>query len=120
MDGPFNTLAAYTHAIGVELELLSGVPVTLLRENFLPTATSILVQSTLGFPPSGYIRVHGVQVYYAGKTPIRFTGLVYDHLISIPNGSLILSNTRKQLPDSYELFWVMPWDGNNNGVELDD
>lgn len=120
MDGPFNTLGAYTQALGIELELLAGTPVTVLVGNFASTDTDLQVQSTLGFPPFGYLRIAGLLVYYGAKTPTRFQELQYSHLVTIPDRSYVHSATRKQLPDSYEHFWIMPWFGNDNGVELEE
>lgn len=113
MDGPFNTLGALTQAIGVELQLLSGTPITALVANFAPGDTILYVQSTLGFPPAGYVRVGSVQVYYDSKTPTRLTDLTYDHLVTVPARSVVRSEHRKLLPDSYELFWEYPWLENN-------
>lgn len=118
MDGPFNILGAYTQAVGVELELLAGTPVTVLVGNFLASDTEIQVQSALGFPPFGYVRLAGVLVYYGSKTPTRFKDLLFDHLITIPDRTMIRSETRRQLPESYEHFWTMPWFGNDDGVDL--
>lgn len=118
MDGPFNILGAYTQACGVELQLLAGVPVTVLTQNFLATDTEVHTQSTLGFPPSGYFNIAGEVVYYTGKTVTKFTGLIYDHLFHIPDQTLIVSMTRRIEPSSYELFWSYPWVGNDYDVEL--
>lgn len=119
MDGPFNKIGAYTWAVGVELEVLSGTPVTTLVRNFLATDSYAEVQSTLGFPPSGYVWLGYALVHYSSKTPTRFVGITTTHVYPIPDQTIVYSDTSRQVPDSYELFWEVPWAGNNYGVDVE-
>jgi hypothetical protein len=110
MDGPHNTLGALTWAAAVELQVLAGTNVTTLQRNLLPDDTTAYVRSTLGFPPSGYFKALGLTFYYASKTPSRFVGLVCERTATLPEQTLLVSDVRSIVPDTYELFWVFPYD----------
>ncbi len=119
MEGPFNTIGAYTYAVGVELQVLAGVPVTHLVADFVPGATYLRVRSTLGFPPAGYVRGPDGLFYYASKTPTRFQGLTYTTLKALPVQTLLVSEVRRIEPDTYDLFWGMPWAGNDYLIDTE-
>lgn len=114
MDGPFNLIGATTQALGVELELLAGVPVTHLTRDFHLNAAYISVASTLGFPPTGWVTLASdVRVHYGAKSPTRFLDLTSSHLINLPVNTIVVSDVRAILPVTYGLFWDFPWAGNN-------
>ncbi len=71
-------LAAWSRAIAQTIHEFTGTPTTRLSQDLTPASTVLFVESTLGFPATGYVFV-GVDRYrYTGKGSSCFTGLTRD------------------------------------------
>lgn len=98
---PSNIIGAIGYALGKELQYLDGAPVFILRANFSPGDTVMLVNSTLGAPPQGWVASNGMQVPYTGKTADSFTGCSGIRARAIPINAQISLVTDKILPPKY-------------------
>lgn len=72
---PWGPLEALTCAFGRQLQYVNGYPTTRITSNFAPTATTLNVETTLGFPATGQIWVNDLLCTYTGITDNTFTGV---------------------------------------------
>jgi hypothetical protein len=72
---PWGYMEALTAVMGRQIQQLIGVPMTRVAVDFAPADTTLLVESTLGFPSSGRIWVAKRIFFYTGITSTSFTGV---------------------------------------------
>lgn len=78
---PNRYLNALCNAIGRQLQRLHGRPMTRVREDFGVSDTTLKVETTLGFAPSGGIWVSNSLFTYTSVTSAAFVGVESaDHL----------------------------------------
>jgi len=97
---PSNFVGSLGYAFGKELQYLGGVPVTIVRSNFYPEDTELLVVSTFGFPPSGEL-AGKFNLSYTGKTIDSFTGVSGIRPDAVPTGARLRLVTKGILPPKY-------------------
>jgi hypothetical protein len=71
-------LRTLTDTFGVQFTILDGGPSTLTTQNFLPSDTTLNVESTLGFPESGKLWINDRLHRFTGITDTSFTGVTTD------------------------------------------
>lgn len=78
-------LAALTKAVGDFIQTIAGRPSTALTADLELGDTSIAVESTVGFPQSGYLHIDSKTFSYSSKTRNSFEGVTCDlYFESIP------------------------------------
>lgn len=100
---PSNFVGALGYAFGKELQYLGGVPVTIVRSNFYPEDTELLLISTFGLPSSGEL-AGKFNVAYTGKTIDSLTGVSGVRPDAIPTGARMRLVTKDILPPRYNKF----------------
>lgn len=124
-DGPFNTieadfivpsdplrkgmkiLEALTYAFGKQVQHYAGVPACLLRADLGPFDTVLYVESTLGFPNKGWVRIGEMVLEYTSRTAQSFT---------LRNPSLVYPKVRRGTAVYSEVSLITP-DGAGFGTE---
>lgn len=71
---PKDALAVFTEAFGRLMESLIGRPTTKITTDFGLTATTMDVETTLGYPDAGKVWAGGYLIDYTAKTATTFTG----------------------------------------------
>lgn len=93
-------LEAITYAFGKQFQNLHGVPACVLKHDFGVFDTVMHVDSTLGFPSSGWLRLSELVLEYTSRTAQSFTlrqpALRYP---SFPRGTPVYSEVRLLTPD---------------------
>lgn len=86
---PLGVLEAWTEAVGRELRILDGVPVTPLLLDLGAEDTEAYVESTDGFPDAGAFWAAGIRHTYTDRDDGALLGVAPDELRlhSIPAGS---------------------------------
>lgn len=74
-DHVFTNFEALTRSLGEILQNVSGSPLTLSTATWNEGDTTLAVESTLGFPSSGYLFLNDLLLSYTGKTNTSFTGI---------------------------------------------
>lgn len=75
---PMGPLRVLTRAFAEEIQILGGVPMTLLTAPLAWNAWFAVVETTLGFPPAGAVFIGGRRYTYASKTNTQLRWLVAD------------------------------------------
>jgi hypothetical protein len=72
-DLPFGIMEAYTNAVGRQIQRMIGLPMTRIRQDFSLTATTLEVETTLGFPPGpSQLWISGERYSYTSVTSSTF------------------------------------------------
>ena len=71
-------LRAWSRAISQAVQQFSGVVATISTQDIQPSETSIYVESTLGFPTSGYLYVGDARYRYTSRGDAAFHGVTRD------------------------------------------
>ncbi len=107
---PTNLYGGIAYALAKEFQFLDGAPETRLRNSCNPGDTAILVTSTFGFPSSGVLLGGGRRLKYTEKSGASFVldedDPEWPKAMSIPQGTLLVLDTRSVLPDRYD--WTVP------------
>lgn len=108
-------LRAITRAAGQVVQELSGRPVTILTQDIAPNDTHLFVESTLGFPDSGYVLVGDREYAYSSKKPSSFRSVSVDEELSLILSArqLAVVNVAKILPYRSRFFLDASGDGSN-------
>lgn len=72
---PFGYMEAYCNAVGRQIQREMGAPMTRVRVDFGLTATTMEVETTLGFPDSGEFWADQRLLTYTSKTASTFVGV---------------------------------------------
>ena len=101
LEWPNGLFESLTSAISDVFQTLHGRPETLLSERFRHADTRVFVESTLGFPLAGAVRINGNRYTYTGIEPMAFTGVLPDqpHFRAIPKRASVTFDVRSYLPD---------------------
>jgi len=81
-----------TRSLGQSLaEFCASGVLTRITSDFSPSATTLLVESTLGFPQSGGVYVGGVLCHYSGRTETTLTNITrpLGQVRTIPRGESV-------------------------------
>jgi hypothetical protein len=93
-------LEALTYAFGKQVQFTAGVPSCSLRADLGPFDTTVYVDSTIGFPPRGWLRLGERSLAYESRTSQSFqlaaATLVYPYATK---GSIIYSEVHLITPD---------------------
>jgi hypothetical protein len=100
-------LEAITYAFGKQVQFTAGVPASLLRADVGPFDTVLYVDSTLGFPPRGWLRLGELVLEYTSRTAQSFT---------LRQASLVYPKVRKGTAVYSEVTLITP-DGAGFGTE---
>lgn len=93
-------IAAFTSAVGRELQALAGRPLAVLVRDFGPGDTLLHLDSTFGFPPAGAVHGGGVHLTYTGRTDGALTGVTSrDRTRTIPRRTTFVLDTEAVAPD---------------------
>lgn len=71
-------LRVWTRAVAELVQQFCGVPATVTTQDIHPTETSIYVESTLGFPATGYVFVGSARYRYTSTGPAALHGVTRD------------------------------------------
>jgi len=93
-------LEAITYAFGKQAQYTNGVPACALRADLGPFDTVLYVDSTLGFPAQGWVRIGELVLKYTSRTAQSFTleqaSLVYP---KVRRGTAVYSEVTLITPD---------------------
>jgi len=93
-------LEAMTYAFGKQVQCTSGVPSCALRADVGPFDTTVYVDSTIGFPERGWIRIGERVLEYGSRTSQSFQltaqSLVYPY---VTRGTAVFSAVEYITPD---------------------
>lgn len=76
-------LRAISRTCGQMVQELTGRPETILLKDIRPGDSHVFVESTLGFPDSGYFHVGDRLFRYQSRLPASFRGCTVDEQISV-------------------------------------
>lgn len=100
-------LEAITYAFGKQVQYAAGLPSCVLRADVGTFDTVLYVDSTLGFPARGWIRIGELSLEYTSRTAQSFT-------LRAP--TLVYPKIRKGVPVYSEVHLITP-DGAGFGTE---
>ena len=100
-------LEAITYAFGKQAQYTYGVPSAMLRADLGPFDTLLYVDSTLGFPPAGWLRLGELVLEYTARTAQSFT---------LRQASLVYPKARRGTAVYSEVTLITP-DGAGFGTE---
>lgn len=100
-------LEAITYAFGKQAQYTNGVPSCALRADLGPFDTVLYVDSTLGFPAQGWVRIGELVLKYNSRTAQSFT---------LEQASLVYPKVRKGTAVHSEVTLITP-DGAGFGTE---
>ena len=93
-------LEAITYAFGKQVQYTAGVPAAMLRADVGPFDTLLYVDSTLGFPARGWLRIGEMVLEYTARNAQSFTlrqaSLVYP---KVRRGTAVYSEVTLITPD---------------------
>jgi hypothetical protein len=95
-DEETGTLEALTRSLGQSLAEFRGAPLTRITSDFSSSATSIDLESTLGFENVGHFWAGGLLFQYATRTATTLGGItrLYGQVKTIPRGEVITYDPR--------------------------
>ena len=97
---PMGALQTLTRAIAEEIQILGGVPMTLLAAALAWDVTFAVVETTLAFPDAGAVFIGGRRYVYTSKIATQLRGLVADQTdgTEIPTRSDVVLDVTAVLP----------------------
>lgn len=84
---PHGLRESFLEAVAAEMQILDGRPTTMVVAEVPDGATTILVESTLGFPSAGAFWLGDRRYVYFGTTPASFLGVLSEY---VSNGQVRL------------------------------
>jgi hypothetical protein len=100
-------LESLTYAFGKQAQYTNGVPSCVLRADLGPFDTTLYVDSTLGFPARGWLRLGELVLEYTSRTAQSFT---------LKEASLVYPKARRGIAVYSEVTLITP-DGAGFGTE---
>jgi hypothetical protein len=94
----WGVLEALTWAISKELQFIGGRPASRTTHDLAIGDTILRVNSTLGYPESGFIFLEGLMLEFTSKTDTAFELVPTFRAQAIPQGSLVVSKTNSIPP----------------------
>jgi hypothetical protein len=73
----YGVIEALTRSVGQIVQRFTGRPETLVSQQWDEGDATLHVETTVGFPESGYLLIDGVKLKYTAKTNNTFTGVDY-------------------------------------------
>ena len=111
-------LRAISRSAGQLIQEFVGKPETILVKDLMPGDRHIFVESTLGFPQSGYVLIGDREYKYESKKPSSFRYITADETVFVTNTARqrVVVHTAKILPPNGSFHLDASGDGTDGVI----